>query len=304
MKRDVSLILILLVALSAAVLLSRSIDARGPRAEAEYGEDQLYLSGLTAKRMTLAFNGLAADWYWMRSLQYVGRKIVAYEDAHQGRFELGNLSTLDLKLLPSLLQVTTTLDPQFGAAYEYGAVLLPEINPEEAVSLLHKGIAANPSSWRLYQHLGYIYWQRQDYEKASDAYAAGAKQPGAPDWMAAMAARMKAERGSREAAREMYRHLAESSHDNAIKAMVADQIMRLNWLDDRDEITPVLRYVASHSSNDRCPESWRGLFEEFPGIRLRFDAASGAPLDPSGLPYVLVKGKCEVELDPNSKVPR
>jgi len=301
MKRDVSLVLILLFALGAVVLLGRSIDARGQRAKTEYGEDQLYLSGPTAKRMTLAFNGLAADWYWMRSLQYVGRKIVTYEDAHAGRFEMGDLSTLNLKLLPSLLQVTTTLDPQFSAAYEYGAVLLPEINSEEAVSLLQKGIAANPSSWRLYQHLGYIYWQRQEYEKASEEYAAGAKQPGAPEWMTAMAARMTAEHGSRDSAREMYRHLSEVSGDAVIKQMVTYQVSRLDWLDDRD----VLRQVLSdyRAQTGRCPASWRDISNRFRGTRLRIDSDTGAPVDPSELPYRLSKDGCDVELDSASKVP-
>jgi tetratricopeptide (TPR) repeat protein len=301
MKRDVSLVLILLFALGAVVLLSRSIDARGTPAETKYAEDQLYLSGPTAKRLTLGFNGLAADWYWMRSLQYVGRKIVAYEDAHEGQFELSNLSALDLKLLPSLLQVTTTLDPQFSAAYEYGAVLLPEINPEEAVSLLNKGIASNPSSWRLYQHLGYIYWQRQDYEKASDAYAVGAKQPGAPEWMAAMAARMKGEHGSRDSAREMYRHLSEVSDDEVIKQVVAYQTTRLDWLDDRD----VLRQLLSdyRAQTGHCPASWRDVSNRFRGTRLRIDSATGAPVDPSQLPYRLIKDGCDVELAPDSKVP-
>jgi tetratricopeptide (TPR) repeat protein len=301
MKRDVTLLLVLLFALGAVVLLSRSIDARGPHAEAKYGEDQLYLNGTTAKRMTLAFNGLAADWYWMRSLQYVGRKIVAYEDTHEGRFELGNLSALDLKLLPSLLQATTTLDPQFSAAYEYGAVLLPEINAEEAVLLLNKGIAANPSSWRLYQHLGYIYWQRQDYENANEAYAAGAKQPGAPGWMAAMAARMKAEHGSRDSAREMYRHLAEVSNDAVIKQVVAYQITRLDWLDDRDVIRQLLSDYRAQTGH--CPAAWRDVSNRFRGTRVRTDSATGAPVDPYLLPYRLSKDGCDVELDPYSKVP-
>jgi tetratricopeptide (TPR) repeat protein len=301
MKRDVSLVFILFLALGAVVLLGRSIDARGPRAESKYGEDQLYLSGPTAKRMTLAFNGLAADWYWMRSLQYVGGKIVSYEDAHEGQFELGDLSKLDLKLLPSLLQVTTTLDPQFGAAYEYGAVLLPEINPQEAISLLNKGITANPSSWRLYQHLGYIYWQRQDYEKASEAYAAGARQPGAPSWMAAMAARMKGEHGSRDSAREMYRHLSEDSNDEVIKKVVAYQITRLDWLDDRDVIRKLLGDYRAQTG--RCPSSWRDITDRFRGTRLRIDSGTGAPVDPSQLPYRLSKDGCDVELDPYSKVP-
>src|SRR5260370_19125120 len=164
---------------------------------------RLYVDRGIEKRLAGAFNGIAADWYWMRSLQYVGGKIVRYEDAHDGRFNLGNLSSLDLNLLAPLLRVTTTLDPQFMAPYEFGAFILPEVNQDDAISLLNYGIAANPSSWRLYQHLGYIYWQRKDDSQASDVYAAGAKLPGAPAWMAAISARMKAEGGSRDAAREM-----------------------------------------------------------------------------------------------------
>lgn len=302
MKRDVILVLTLLFALGSAVMLSRWIDARRAVAGGRYGEEQLYLNGPTAKRLTLAFNGLAADWYWMRSLQYVGRKIVAHQDAHEGRFELNDLSTLDLKLLPSLLQVTTELDPQFIPAYEYGAVILPEVDQDQAIALLNKGIAANPSSWRLHQHLGYIHWQRQDYEKASETYAAGARLPGAPEWMTAMAARMKGERGSRAAAREMYRHLSDSSSDDVIRNMVTLQIMRLDWLDERDVIRKLISEYRAQTG--RCPQSWRELSNRYRGTRLRIDSVSGAPVDPSDVPYRLTKDGCDIELDRYSKVPR
>lgn len=315
MKRDVTLGLTLIFALSTTVLITRWIDSRRSVAQGTYGEEKLYLNGPTAKRLTLAFNGLAADWYWMRSLQYVGRKIVAYEDAHEGRFELNNLSTLDLKLLPSLLQVTTTLDPQFSAAYEYGAVILPEVDPEAAIALLNHGIAANPASWRLHQHLGYIYWQRKDYEKAGETYAAGASLPGAPPWMAAMAARMRADAGSHESAREIYKHLSESSDDPTVKEMVAAQLLRLDWLQDRDNLQHLLDYARNHSPgpDERCPSSWSELWrtvsagfsaEDIRSLRLRIDAATGAPLDPTGVPYRLISDRCEAALDNKSKVPR
>ena len=131
--------------------------------------------------------------------------------------------------------MATTLDPQFIPVYEYGAVILPEVNPDQAIALLNKGIAANPSSWRLHQHLGYIYWQRNEYAKASEVYAAGAQLPGAPAWMTAMSARLKADAGSRDAAREMYLRLGETSDDKKVKEMVIAHLMRLDWLDDRDE---------------------------------------------------------------------
>jgi tetratricopeptide (TPR) repeat protein len=304
MKRDAALVVVLIFGLGVVVLLSRWIDDHRAARDKDLDNEQLYIDGPTAKRMTFAFNGLAADLYWMRSLQYVGRKIVNYQDTHAGGFDLNNLSTLELRLLPSLLRVTTTLDPQFIPAYEYGAVILPDVSADEAVSLLNQGIAANPSSWRLHQHLGYIFWQQQNYEKAGEVYAAGSRLPGAPAWMSAMAARMKAEGGSRDAAREMYLHLGETSSDATVKDMVGHNLMRLDWLDDRDVIRYALRYYQNHSRDERCPSSWRGMFDEFPGTRLRFDPASGAPLDPSGMPYRLVNGGCDVDLNEKSKVPR
>ncbi|MFS8086886.1 MAG: hypothetical protein ACMG6H_14730, partial [Acidobacteriota bacterium] len=188
MKKDYPLVLIIIVGLSAAALVTRWSDANHRDTTAQFAEEPLYLNGPVMKRITLAFNGVAADWYWIRSLQYVGRKIVNFEDTNTGRFNLNDLSVLDLRVLPSLLRMSATLDPQFMEPYYYGAVILPDINSEEAISLLNYGIAANPNQWRLYQHLGYIYWQRHDYEKASEVYAAGARVAGAPPWMTAISA--------------------------------------------------------------------------------------------------------------------
>lgn len=303
MRRDFPLIIAIVLSLGIVVMLGRWID--GHRiASNEPAEEQLYVDGRTAKRMSLAFGGLAADWYWMRSLQYVGRKVVAFEDTHEGRFGLNDLATLDLRQLPSLLRITTTLDPQFIAAYEYGAVILPEVKPDEAILLLQQGIAANPTSWRLYQHLGYIYWQRQDYERASEAYAAAARIPGAPSWIPAMVARMKAEGGSPDAAREMYLRLYESSDDRTVREMVVAHLMRLKWLEDRYEIQHMLDYVQVYSRDGQCPSSWRQIADEFRGPRWKVDEMTGAPLDPTGVPYRLINGGCNVDLDPTSKVPR
>jgi tetratricopeptide (TPR) repeat protein len=302
MKKDALPFLMIVFGLAAVVLLAHWIDGRRQDSNARFSEERMYVDGPTAKRLTLAFNGIAADWYWMRSLQYVGRKIVNYEDTHDGNFNLKDLSSLDLRLLPSLLRVATTLDPQFMAPYEYGAVILPELNQEEAIALLKSGIAANPSSWRLYQHLGYVYWQRKDFAQASDTYAAGAKLAGAPAWMAALSARMKAEGGSRDAAREMYRHLYEESNDEAVKEMVTKQIMRLDSLEERDIIRRVLGDYQKQTG--RCAASWRDVAGALRTARMQTDSTTGAPLDPSDAPYRLVKDGCDVDLDANTKVPK
>lgn len=315
MKREAALIAVLVAGLGVSAALSRWLDTHRTDQAKEFAESQLYLRGPAAKRLSLSFNGLAADWYWMRSLQYVGRKIVNHQETHNNQFGLTDLSSLDLRLLAGLLDVATTLDPQFIPVYEYGAMILPEVNPDQAIALLNKGIAANPSSWRLHQHLGYIHWQRGEHVTASEIYAAGARLPGAPPWMTAMSARLKADAGSRDAAREMYIRLAETSDDQKVKDMVTSHLMRLDWLEDRDNLRYLLQWAKSKNvfNPDRCPSSWPELWRviaagfseaDLQSMRLRIDASTGAPLDPSGVPYRLITDRCEVALDNNSKVVR
>lgn len=299
MKKNLLPTLTVVVGLAAAVGLIQAMDARRTNAQ-QFGDEPLYVDTSTARRLSLGFNGLAADWYWMRSLQYVGGKIVAFEDTHPDKDLI--LGDLDLRLLPQLLRLSTALDPQFMAPYEYGAMVLPELNSDYAISLLNAGIAANPARWRLYQHLGYVYWQRHDYQKASEIYSAGAKLPGAPPWMMAIGARMKAEGGSRGAAREMYRHLYDSSSDQAVKDMVIKQLMRLDSLDERETIERILREYSAR--NGRCASSWSEVNQALRGARLSLDPATGAPLDPSNRPYRLMVKECSVDLDEKSKVPK
>ncbi|HYW73313.1 MAG TPA: hypothetical protein VE961_19990 [Pyrinomonadaceae bacterium] len=298
MKKNLLLLTAIVLALITSVGLVHAIDARKPGSSSQPSDEPLYVSPATAKHLALAFNGIAADWYWMRSLQYVGGKIVAFEDTHPEDFTLADI---DLHLLPALLRMSTTLDPQFIAPYEYAAMVVPEVNPDEAIALVNSGIANNPSSWRLYQHLGYIYWRRKDYEKSSACYSTGGKLPGAPAWMAAMGARMKAEGGSRDAAREMYRHLYESSNDPSVKEMVEKQLMRLDYLDQREAILGVLN--SFKAANGRCAASWRDVAAQLRTAGLTLDPGTGAPLDPSSTPYELIKNGCDVGLDINTKVP-
>ena len=295
-KTDVVLLLTVLVGLVGVAGVSRLIDSQRPVASASLTEDQLYLKGATVKRVSLGFNGLAADWYWMRSLQYVGRKVLSSGEGMQ----LDNMGALNLKLLAPLLDTATTLDPQFMEPYEYAAIVLRGIDVQEAKRITQKGIAANPSSWRLYQHLGYIYWQEEDYEKARDTYREGAKLPGAPAWMEAMQARMAVEGGSRNTAREIYQRMYEQSEDENVKQMARRRLLQLQSFDERDGLRRLMN--AFKSQVGRCPASWADLTPALRALKIPIDP-SGAPFDPAGVPYVMLAGKCDVEADARSEVP-
>jgi len=299
-RSTVALILLIVVGMIAVYGLSRWMDEHRPQASAAVEEERLYLTGQAARRVSLSFNGLIADWYWMRALQYVGRKVLKHETTN-AKVQLDDLGSLDLRLLYPLLDTTTTLDPQFMAAYEYGAVVLPEINVDDAIRLLQKGINANPSAWRLYHHLGYIYWQRGDYQRAGEIYQEGARIPGAAPWMGVMSARIMTEGGSRATAREMYGRMYEQSDDEQVKRMAALRLMQLDSLDERELIRKVLNEYQSRTS--RCASAWKDVFGALRAVQgLRLDQ-TGAPLDPSDTPYVLVKGGCDVDLSGRSQVP-
>jgi tetratricopeptide (TPR) repeat protein len=295
--KSITLGLVILVGMAGAALLVRTTDALRPPVDPNAIDESLYLNEKTARRMSLGFNGLVADWYWMRSLQYVGKKI----GNHQGDIRLDDLSNLNLKLLVPLLETAMTLDPQFIQPYEYAAVVLPSIDVQQAIRLTEKGINANPNAWRLYHHLGYIYWRQGQYQVASETYGRGSQIPGAPAWMEAMKAKLLSEGGSRSTAREIYTRMYEQSDDEQVKEMTRKHLMQLDSLDQQDGLRKL--FAAYQTRTGKCPESWPELGQIFRTLKIPMDQ-SGAPLDPSGAAYLLKAGACEVALDPKTtKVP-
>jgi tetratricopeptide (TPR) repeat protein len=294
--KTITLGLVVVVGMTCAALIVRWTDTLRPPADPNALDESLYLDGKTARRMSLGFNGLAADWYWMRSIQYVGRKIMN----HPEDMPLDNLTQLNLKLLAPLLDTATTLDPEFLDPYEYAAVVLPAVDVEQAIRITQKGIAANPQAWRLYHHLGYIYWQQREYAAASEIYSRGAQIPGAPPWMEAMKAKMLADGGSRATAREIYTRMYEQSAEDQVRKMAHVRLTQLDSLDQRDGLRKLL--TAYEVRTGKCPSSWKELDPFLRALRIPVDATS-APLDPTGVPYVLRSGTCEVDLDPKSEIP-
>ncbi len=295
-RRDGALLLTVLLGMIGVFSLSRWIDARRPIANPSIEQEELYLNASNVKHLSLGFNGLVADWYWMRSLQYVGGKIINLPE----HVPLDHLGQLNLKLLAPLLDSATTLDPQFMEPYQFAAVVLPDVDVQEAIRITKKGIAANPSQWKLYHHLGFIYWQQKDYHAAGEAYEQGSRLPGARTWMKTMRARMASDGGSRDTARQIYRQLYEDASDNQVKDMARKRLLRLDSMDMEDTLRKLM--VAYKSKIGRCPESWREMGPLLSAVKIRVDSA-GAPFDPAGTPYVLVREKCDLNVDDKSEVP-
>jgi tetratricopeptide (TPR) repeat protein len=267
-QRATGIAVVLLVAsMGCAVLLLDRVDQIRSTSNLD---EVLYISSpKLLKRLSLGYDGLLADIYWTRAVQYYGSK----HALGGGRFEL----------LPALLNIATQLDPHLIPAYEFGGTFIatPAPNgaglPQQAIQLVEHGIANNPDNWHLYYDLGFIYYDLKDYRSASDAFLRGSRVPHAHPFLAILAARMAEHGGELETARMLWSATYQTTTDEAIRANAAAHLRALQ----ADANVIELERLADQyrRQTGRFPESFREM--EKVGL-LR-----ATPVDPLGRPYRL-----------------
>jgi len=298
LSRNYLLSVVIIAAGFAAVFyLSAFIEQARPALPEDYADSDLTMNGSRLKGFAFGMDGLIADWYYMRAIQYVGNKIV---ESKSDFINIEDLRDLNPRLLYPLLDNATELDPHYMEAYLYGAIILPAIDREKAVAIAEKGIANNPEQWRLYGPLGYIYWRLGRYEKAAEVYEKGAVVEGAPPFLGMMAGAMKTKGGSRETARAIYQNMLESSTDEAVTLTARRRLQQLDSLDQRDAIDEAL--TEFKQANGRCANSFAEIMPKLMTVKLpdnrdfSVDKAHNL-VDPTGAPYLLDKDDCRSQLD-------
>jgi tetratricopeptide (TPR) repeat protein len=292
--------MIIILGFVAMFSLTNFIERNRPALPDDYGDSDLNLNGSSLKGFAFGMEGLIADWYYMRSLQYIGEKLISQQE---GPVNIDDMRYLNPRLLYPLLNNATDLDPHYIAAYSYGAVIMPAIDPDKAIQIAEKGIANNPNEWRLYQYLGYIYWRLGNYEKAAEVYEQGSRVPGAAGFMKIMAAAMKTEGGSRDTARKIYRQMMTDSDDENVKSTAEKRLAAMDSLDEREAIDKAL--ADFRQANGRCVGTLPEILPALRGVRLpegrdfRIDRQNRI-VDPSDAPYLLDKDNCRVKLDPDN----
>ena len=244
----------------------------------EQNQERIYItSPQILKKLSLGYNGLLADIYWTRVVQYFGYH---HHTDHQ------------YQLLKPLLEITTGLDSHLVAPYELGAIFLSQKPPEgagdpdTAVSLVKRGIKQNPNYWRLYYHLGYIeYLEKKDYRAAAQAFEDGSRVPGAHPWMHIMAAQMEHNAGDIETAKFLWQNVYDSTEDPSIKTNAANHLIALKV--DQDVQTLQGMVTQYRERTGRVP----GGFQDLVNVGMM----RGIPLDPLHVPYKLESGKVLVQ---------
>lgn len=230
------------------------------------------------KRLSLGYDGLAADIYWTRAVQYFG-----------GHRAAGNQN---YRLLAPLLEITTYLDPHLLGAYDFGSNFLAPAppdgagEPDRAIQLVEHGIRANPNAWRLYYNLGFIYYfEKKDYAQAAQAFKRGSDAPGAHPFLKILAANMAQHAGDIEMARMLWTATLETNKDKLIRDNAVKHLRALKV----DQDITALENIAQQYRNRTG--RWPGSFGQLIAAKL----LPGIPVDPLGNPYKLgAEGRFEV----------
>jgi hypothetical protein len=262
--------------LAAAAQLQAVRERRYPP-PADEGADSLYVQSATmARRLAGAYSALAADLYWIRAIQ------------HYGGDRLAGTGKRKYELLYPLLDIATSLDPYFTIAYRFGAIFLSEGypggpgKPDHAITLLRKGIAAQPTKWQYYHDIAFVYyWHLRDMEAAARWFRLAASQPGAPNWLEPVAATMLIEGGDRASARFLLQQILRSE-EAWLQRMATRGLLQVEALNAIDQLQV---FVRKSPPPEGTPYSWDWLIRSR-GFRI-------VPRDPTGVPF---------EIDPRTGV--
>jgi tetratricopeptide (TPR) repeat protein len=258
------------IALGCAIGLQVIRDRQFPREARDTGKFLYVQSGTAVDRMVLDFDALAADVYWIRALQAYGGE----------RLTKTRARTYDL--LYPFLDLATSLDPYFTIAYRFGAIFLSEPypggpgRPDQAVALLRKGLAKQPTKWQYYHDIAFVhYWHMRDYKAAASWFQRAAEQPGAPNWLGPLVPVMLNASGDRSSARLLWQHILESDQE-WLRRLAERRLQQLDALDIIDELERIVRANPPPAGGQY---SWRWLISQrvLPGI----------PADPTRTPYVI-----------------
>jgi tetratricopeptide (TPR) repeat protein len=199
--------------LTIAFLAARGIEARGTQG-AERLEPIFFPRAEIVRPALLGFSSLAADLTWIRTVQYFGSRIERQERFPQ---------------LYQLVDMTTSLDPQFLDAYQYGGLFLSIARQyPNAIAIYRKGIAANPEAWQLPHDLGRLYFlELQDYPQALHWWTIADRLPGRPHYIPRFLIRLQAKVGHVETALELWQQMYKQSENEAIREIARREILQL-----------------------------------------------------------------------------
>jgi len=194
--------------------LAAFISDRAPRRSTiEAFELRYFPSGTLLRAAAVGFHGVAADLSFLRGVQYYGEH---------------RRSDRQYPWAAHIFDVVVELDPHFVEPYLFGALVVAEDAQQidRGLELLERGMEANPDRWELPFRAGFItYVHRKDHPRAATWFERAMRCPGAPEYVHKFAAYVYRQGGNKAASLRLWRDLAETTDDPALRE-VAERYIR------------------------------------------------------------------------------
>ncbi|MGB9736480.1 MAG: tetratricopeptide repeat protein [bacterium] len=242
--------------------LGKSIDQTAPGNTNPIPELFYFPKTSFIKNIAFGYNNLLADIFWIRSIQYIGQHL---------------MSDNVYPYLYHILDITTSLDPRFINAYNFGSFFLAIYanNEKEGIELAEKGIKNNPKNWQPTFELGFIYYLKKDYENAYRYFSLANTLPGMPDEYKTFAPYALGKFASPEQSIEMWKAIEKMSDNQFVREAARNNIAVLT---QKKNVEMLNRAVQNFKDRfHRFPSSLSELVEK--GI------ITGLPEPVGGMPY-------------------
>ena len=262
MIRRAGVALGILAAAAGAAHASRRIEAS--RAARPEEAKVLYLpSGRYLRAASLGFPELMADLVYIWSIQYYG-----HYDARDRFPYLEHIYG----------NVISELDPRYVDPYLIGSMIMSmEANdPEMALRLLDKGIAANPDEWILAFEAGFVCFHTlKDHARAADYFRKAIDVPGSPAVIRRMHAEMYNKMGDRRTSLRHWQEVLEQAQNAYVRDVANAHIHDLTIQIQLEDLRAAIA-------------AWRERTGSFPPdleALVRAGLMAQVPRDPEGLAY-------------------
>lgn len=168
--------------------------------------------------MTLGFDQLIADCYWLAFINYVGDGSAREQDHYRQSDDF--------------LDLITTLDPYFVQPYWFTAFVVgsEQGQPARAQEIIDRGVTANPDNWYL-PYIGGInlYLFAHKEVEAARYYRRASRYPDAPKWLARQADILEAKIPSQIKELNTWSNIYSSAQEGLVKEMAKEKLTE-GWM--------------------------------------------------------------------------
>jgi len=227
----------------------------------EDGNIGILPDGAVLRVLSLGFERVVADLFWIRTVHYVGDEVS---------------SAADWPAAERLAQLVTDIDPHFDPVYVLMASVLSGLkkDPDAAIRLLEKGAAVS-SYWRIHFLLGFQYFmEKGDYPRGAKALER-AVELGGPTYLQFLISRLYSSAGDPTTAMQFIALRLQNEESPEVRAQLEKRLSD-TWI-NRDLALIDAAIAGYTEKNQRAPKDVHALVDA--GL------LASLPRDPKGGEY-------------------